>query len=90
MLRVDGPRAIEVQYRAGQILDRVNTYFGYRAVADMRILQAPVTRAARQPVAPPVAIDETALPASATIEDQGLRTALLRLGTGIRAKQAKE
>jgi hypothetical protein len=90
VLRVDGPRAIEVQYRAGQILDRVNTYFGYRAVADMRILQAPVTRAARQPVAPPVAIDETALPASATIEDQGLRTALLRLGTGIRAKQAKE
>ena len=44
VLRVDGPRAIEVQHRSGQILERVNRHFGYRAVAEMRILQAPVTR----------------------------------------------
>ncbi len=45
MLRVDGPRAIEVQHRSGKILERVNTYFGYRAITEMRILQAPVARA---------------------------------------------
>ena len=44
VLRVDGPRAIEVQHRSGQILERVNAYFGYRAIAEMRILQAPVAR----------------------------------------------
>jgi hypothetical protein len=86
VLRVEGPRAIEVQHRAGQILERVNSYFGYRAVAEMRILQAPVTRkAVRSPAAVPP-IDPDALPASADIEDRGLRAALLRLGSAMRAK----
>jgi len=86
VLRVDGPRAIEVQHRSGQILERVNSYFGYRAVAEMRILQAPVTRqAVRSPAAAPP-IDPDALPPSAAIEDLGLRTALLRLGSALRVK----
>jgi hypothetical protein len=86
VLRVEGPRAIEVQHRSGQILERVNSYFGYRAVAEMRILQAPVARkATRKPVAEPP-IDPGAIPASAAIEDGGLRAALLRLGSNTRAK----
>lgn len=89
VLRVDGPRAIEVQHRAGQILERVNTYFGYRAVAEMRILQAPVTRKVRQPTAASPPMEPTELRASAKIADHGLRAALLRLGTGIRTKQTK-
>ena len=86
VLRVEGPRAIEVQHRSGQILERVNAYFGYRAIAEMRILQAPVTRKAprRPTVEPP--IDPDALPASSSIEDGGLRAALLRLGSNTRAK----
>jgi len=86
VLRVEGPRAIEVQHRSGQILERVNTYFGYRAVAEMRILQAPVTRKpsrASSPLTPDVA---EALPASPSIEDERLREALWRLGTAARAK----
>jgi hypothetical protein len=86
VLRVEGPRAIEVQHRSGQILERVNSYFGYRAVAEMRILQAPVARKAARPAAQPQAIDPEALPESAEIEDQGLRGALLRLGSAARAK----
>ena len=39
-----GPRAIEVQHRSEQILERVNRYFGYRAIAELRFLQAPVAR----------------------------------------------
>ena len=85
VLRVDGPRAIEVQHRSCQILERVNSHFGYRAVAEMRILQAPVTRrpapaaaADRRP------IDPAALPPSAAIKDGGLREALLRLGSAAR------
>jgi hypothetical protein len=86
VLRVEGPRAIEVQHRSGQILERVNTYFGYRAIGEMRILQAPVTRkASRSPSLPPP-IDPDALPPSADIEDKGLRAALSRLGSGARAK----
>jgi hypothetical protein len=86
VLRVDGPRAIEVQHRSGLILERVNSHFGYRAVAELRIVQAPVRR--RSPRAPASArpIDPDVLPAGASIEDPGLRSALLRLGSGVRAK----
>jgi hypothetical protein len=80
VLRVDGPRAIEVQHRSRQILERVNGHFGYRAVAEMRILQAPV---ARKPAPAPVPqpIEPGALPPSAAIEDGGLREALKRLAS---------
>ncbi len=90
ILRVDGPRAIEVQHRSGQILERVNSHFGYRAVAELRILQAPVRRKPVRPPAPLRSIDPTALPASAAIDDQGLRAALLRLGSGARAKPIRD
>ena len=82
VLRVEGPRAIEVQHRSDQILQRVNTYFGYRAVVEMRILQAPIARNPRRVPAPPPNLDLSVLPASAGhIEDEGLRAALLRLGS---------
>ena len=86
VLRVEGPRAIEVQHRSGQILERVNTYFGYRAIGEMRILQAPVTRKASRGHCPPPPVDAEALPPSAAIENEGLRAALSRLGSGARAK----
>ena len=53
VLRIEGPRAIEVQHRAGQILERVNAYFGYRAVTEMRFLQAPIRRAKPRPAPKP-------------------------------------
>ena len=43
VLRVDGPRAIEVQHSATQIKEQINAYFGYRAVTELRFLQAPIT-----------------------------------------------
>ena len=86
VLRVEGPRAIEVQHRSGQILERVNSYFGYRAVAEMRILQAPVARKASPTPSPSPPLDPDALPPSADIEDRGLRAALLRLGSAARAR----
>ena len=87
MLRVEGPRAIEVQHRSDKILERVNTYFGYRAITEMRILQAPVART--KPSSPTVtepSHDPTILPASTVIEHEGLRRALSRLGALARAK----
>ena len=86
VLRVSGPRAIEVQHRAGPILERVNGYFGYRAVTEMRILQAPVARVARRPAPPTPAQEPPPLPASAAIEDDRLRRALARLGQATRAR----
>jgi hypothetical protein len=81
VLRVEGPRAIEVQHRSGQILERVNTYFGYRAVVEMRILQAPVTRQAKPAPARDAPLDPGVLSPGAPIKHEGLRAALLRLGS---------
>lgn len=80
-LRVEGPRAIEVQHCAGQILERVNSYFGYRAIAEMRILQAPVVKVRPRRRAPPQPIPEQPLPPKTAINDEGLRHALMRLGS---------
>jgi len=85
VLRIEGPRAIEVQHRAGQILERVNSYFGYRAVTEMRFLQAPIARAQR-PEAKKAPLPTYTLPKSAGIEDAGLRRALSRLGAGARSR----
>jgi hypothetical protein len=85
VLKVDGPRAIEVQHRAEQILERVNVYFGYRAIAQLRFLQAPVPKAKSHAPAPAPASAEEPLPA-AGVADSGLAKALGRLGAGIRGK----
>lgn len=44
VLRVDGPRAIEVQYQTSQIMERINAHFGYRAISEIRFIQAPLGR----------------------------------------------
>lgn len=82
VLRIEGPRAIEVQHRATQILERINAYFGYRAVTEMRFLQAPIARVARPKRAPRPPLPAYALPKSAGIEHPGLARALGRLGAG--------
>jgi hypothetical protein len=42
ILRVDPARALDVEYRTRQIMDRINSYFGYRAVETIRLVQAPL------------------------------------------------
>ena len=80
VLRIEGPRAIEVQHRATQILERINAYFGYRAVTAMRFLQTPISRVARPKRAPKPPLPAYALPKSAGIQDAKLAQALGRLG----------
>ena len=56
ILRVDGPRAIEVQHSATQIKEQINAYFGYNAVTELRFLQAPITtELPRKSIAPETA-----------------------------------
>jgi hypothetical protein len=86
VLRIEGPRAIEVQHRSGQILERVNGYFGYRAVTEMRFLQAPIARAREKPQAKRPPLPAYSLPPSAGIEDENLARALSRLGAVTKAR----
>lgn len=81
VLRVDPARALDVEYRRRQIVERINGYFGYRAVGDLRIVQAPLTPRqnprdvlARKPSAP-----VQPSPELVAIADEPLKAALARL-----------
>jgi hypothetical protein len=87
-LRVDGPRAIELQHKTRQVIERINASFGYRAVAELRFIQAPLAGARahtkprpfrRGPAA--AAVDLANL---VTVQDEALRAALARLQASIR------
>lgn len=39
MLQVDPAVALDIQYQSAQLIERINAYFGYRAVANLRIVQ---------------------------------------------------
>jgi len=86
VLRVDEGRGLDVQFRASQIVERINAYFGYAAVAGLRIVQAPIERPQPpQGGRPQPSAAEPALREVAHVADPALRTALARLGTGVRA-----
>jgi hypothetical protein len=100
VLRVEGARALDVQFGASQIIARINAYFGYAAVGGLRIVQGPVDAPVRpaQTAAPnaaacgrqPAARQAAGEPVSelpqelAGIGDVALRDALYRLGAGVR------
>jgi hypothetical protein len=85
LLRVEGPTAIEIQHLSSLILERVNQFFGWQAVAQLALRQAPLTRRA---VPSPAAPDpEAAARIAATlgdITDGALRDALARLGAAVK------
>jgi hypothetical protein len=85
MLRVEGPAALEIQHQSDVIVARVNQFFGWRAVASLRLRQAPLSRQAERrampgPDAAAVARIAAGLP---EIKDDKLRDALAKLGAAI-------
>jgi hypothetical protein len=85
LLRVEGPAAVEIQHLSGVILERVNQFFGWQAVGDMRLRQAPLSRRAELrplPAADPAAMMRIAL-SLPEIKDEKLRQALARLGAAM-------
>lgn len=50
-IRVESSFALEFQHLTPQILERVNTFYGYRAVAKLVMKQGPIPRPAARPAA---------------------------------------
>ena len=87
ILRVEGPRILEIQHRTGQLIEQVNSYFGFRAVIDVRLMQAPLSKA-KKAAAPKKQAPVTPI-ASSEIADDRLRDVLERLGGNVRREAAK-
>jgi hypothetical protein len=85
MLRVEGPAAVEIQHLSDVIVERVNQFFGWQAVAGVRLRQAPLSRrAGPRPAPAPDPAAMTRIAASLPeIKDEKLRHALARLGAAM-------
>jgi hypothetical protein len=89
VLRVDPARALDVEYKGRQIIERINAYFGYRAVAALRLIQAPV-EAAKPRETRPGGARAPSPAAAATDEGDPLARALARLEAGVLGQAGRQ
>lgn len=92
-IRVSGAIALELQHLEPQILERINGFFGYRAVSKLRMVHGGViaSPSPRAPVAKPLTAEqETSLHASvAGVEDAGLRAVLEQFGRALMGQKRR-
>ena len=88
VLRVAEGRALEFQHLVPHIIERINGFYGYEAVTAVKILQGTVAPPPRMVQKPPVIADKALSRRVEAIEDEGLRAALLRLGTAVSQRGA--
>ena len=86
VLRVEGPVALEIQHLSGVIIEKVNRFFGFRAVGRIQIRQAPLARREKKkpPPAPDPEVVARLAAGMADVADEGLRDALARLGAAVK------
>jgi hypothetical protein len=90
VLRVEGPAAIEIQHQTGVILERVNRFFGWRAIGRIALRQAPLLQRRRAvPAAPDAAACARVAATLTGFADDELRQALARLGAAVEANNAR-
>ncbi|MEE2689305.1 MAG: DciA family protein [Pseudomonadota bacterium] len=92
-LRASGPVALEVQHDTPRLLERINGYFGYRAVTEIRLIQAQsktIEKIPKPQYRTPAAAELNALETTlAHVEDAELRETLNRLGSAILSESRK-
>ena len=92
-LRASGPVALEVQHDTPRLLERINGYFGYRAVTEIRLIQAQpktIEKIPKPRCRTPAAVELDALKTTlAHVEDTELRETLNRLGSSILSESRK-
>lgn len=92
VLRTDPAHALDIEYRAAEIADKLNRYFGYRAIAQVKVRQGPIEQVA-QPGRPtgrttPVLANPEPV-AGATAPPHDLATALASLAGAISAERSR-
>lgn len=87
VVAAEGMAALHLQHQSGEIVQRVNAFFGFQAVDRLQIVQRPAAQE-KKPIrrkAPLSPADERRIAGLAEgIEDEGLREALIRLGRSVK------
>ncbi len=88
-IRVNSGFALELQHLEPVLLDRIATYFGFRAVKKLALRQGPIIRPTAKPAATeaPARYDSARLRATlADMDDGPLKDALTDLGKAVLAR----
>jgi hypothetical protein len=92
-IRVDGPAALELKHLEPQILERINGFYGHRAVARLRLIQGPLPYKRKSNRRHFVPLDAAALAALAqsleSIEEPALKGSLAKLGERVFASRKR-
>jgi hypothetical protein len=87
----EGAAALHVQHETGEIISRVNSFFGFGAIGRIKIVQKPVSssgRAERPRLRPLTEPEQSKLARTVHgIEDGSLRASLERLGASVIASR---
>lgn len=93
IVRVDGPVAVELAHLEPQIIERINSYYGYRAIGRLKLVQGPLPpppprrfkRFRPLDTAEETALDQELQP----IAEPGLHEALERLGRRVLGRKKR-
>jgi hypothetical protein len=87
VIACEGIAALHLQHETGEVIARVNAFLGFNAVDRIKIVQKPITanlRPARAIPRPLTPSETTAIKTKiSSIENDGLRAALERLGASV-------
>ena len=93
-VRVEGGYAIELQYEAPIVIERVNQYFGWRCIGRLALRQGPVASLRPKPrafIEPDAAACAEVAARLGSFEDQALAKSLARFGALVaRDKKARQ
>jgi hypothetical protein len=88
----EGARALFLTHAQGELIQRINSFFGFAAVSQIRIVQKPVSLASKRSRKPLPLKGEAARKLEAMmdgIEGEKLRQAIERLGTAVLGKRGR-
>jgi hypothetical protein len=86
----EGARALFLSHAQGELIARINGFFGFPAVRQIRIVQKPVSQTFKHPRKPPPLKGEAARKLDEMMEgidNDALRNAVTRLGTAVMQKK---
>ncbi|MDI4665844.1 DciA family protein [Xanthobacter autotrophicus] len=92
IVRVEGAYAIELQYAAGVVVERINAYFGWRCVGRLALRQGPVPQRHARPPLPPKPEPSSIAAVRreiGTFEDEELAASLAKLGALVRRERGR-
>jgi len=98
VVRAPGARAPEVEHLGPSIVERVNQFYGYRAIARVKVVQTsgpapafvesrPSFAGSAAPVEPAPEAEARAAALTRSIRDDGLRAALTRMGAHVLSRK---